>query len=59
MKKTINININIMIREEDEMYGRLYDFDEIEREYKFSSMDAFDMLTQEQISKIIKIWAEY
>ncbi len=48
-----------MIREEDEMYGRLYDFDEIEREYKFSSMDAFDMLTQEQISKIIKIWAEY
>ncbi len=48
-----------MIRKEEEMYGCLYDFDKIEREYKFSAMDGFDMLTQEQISKIIKVWAEY
>ena len=48
-----------MIREEDEMYGRLYDFDKIEREYKFSAMDGFDMLTQEQINSLIKFLAEY
>ncbi len=48
-----------MIIEDDEMYGRMYDFDKIEREYKFSAMDMFDMLTQDQISKLIKVWAEY
>lgn len=48
-----------MIRDEYEMYEHKCDFDEIEREYKFSAMDAFDMLTQDQISKIIKVWAEY